>query len=71
MSEQTLSRALKAADLLRQDLFRESAQDESAAIAIATAFAMQCRTIWRVMGGTKMSAAQFYHFADTEATEKE
>lgn len=62
-----LNSALNDTETLGIQLFNNSSKTPEAALAIATAFIMQARKIYRTLGGARLSAAQFYGIADEEA----
>ena len=55
----------------RAQMIREHCKDDSDALALATAFALQAAVIWRELGGNENVAMQFYALADGAAVESE
>ncbi len=68
MSEM-LETAMDECAVLRISLIKRCKSTEDA-LAIATAFALEAKTIWLEFGGHRHVAAQFYHLADTFAVKE-
>ena len=61
-----LEAAVEECGALRASLIRRCRTADDA-MAVATAFVLETRRIYRELGGERLVAAQFYHLADEAA----